>query len=603
MADFTFTDDNFDQEVLQSKMPVVIDFWAEWCVDPDTQITLHNGLSSKAENLSKGAKVLGLSKGKKAIGNISYSSVVSDAGHCRLVTTTSGREIKVTDEHLFFTPKGWKKAEELILNERVAVYPSDNSLPFDSSHKLLVSEEDIKRIVSKKMRLSLYLTQLKSLGLLPFFEDNPKILFLARLIGAIFSDGNLYHQEKNNYREISFFLGQEEDVNEVIRDIKALGFELVHKSYRESNGEILGRKFINKAFKVKCLSTALWLLLKALGTPVGNKTNTVYQIPAWIMQGSKAIKKEFLAAYLGGDGPKITIHLQSRKKKQPYNKLAINDIEFHKRKDLLENGREFAKQLRSLFDEFGVKTSKVFSEDEKYLRKDGSGSVIIHIRFCHDFATGLHLAQNIGYRYCKQKEVSAMHAGEFLREIEEKKRQWQVLYQKVKALAKKGLGYRRVSRALDIPPLLAFNWIKDRDKATSPKHYLKFPSWLTEVTSGFKDGFVWAKIASVTPVFLPQVARISVEKTHNFIANGFLVHNCGPCRIVSPIIEELAKEYEGKVKVGKLNVDENQQIAGKFGIMSIPSILIFKNGNPVKTIVGAQGKEKYKKEIEEILSG
>lgn len=77
---------------------------------------------------------------------------------------------------------------------------------------------------------------------------------------------------------------------------------------------------------------------------------------------------------------------------------------------------------------------------------------------------------------------------------------------------------------------------------------------------------------------------------------------CAPCRIVSPIIEGLAKEYEGKVKVGKLNVDENQQSASKYGIMSIPSVLIFKNGVPVKTIIGAQGKEKYKKEIEEALA-
>jgi len=77
---------------------------------------------------------------------------------------------------------------------------------------------------------------------------------------------------------------------------------------------------------------------------------------------------------------------------------------------------------------------------------------------------------------------------------------------------------------------------------------------------------------------------------------------CGPCRIVFPIIEELAKEYEGKVKVGKLNVDENNQIASKYGIMSIPSIVFFKNGEPVKTMIGAQSKEKYKREIEEILS-
>ncbi len=77
---------------------------------------------------------------------------------------------------------------------------------------------------------------------------------------------------------------------------------------------------------------------------------------------------------------------------------------------------------------------------------------------------------------------------------------------------------------------------------------------------------------------------------------------CGPCQIVSPIIEELAKEYESKIKVGKLNVDENNQTASKYTVMSIPTIMIFKNGEPVKTMVGAQGKEKYKKEIEEALA-
>ena len=77
---------------------------------------------------------------------------------------------------------------------------------------------------------------------------------------------------------------------------------------------------------------------------------------------------------------------------------------------------------------------------------------------------------------------------------------------------------------------------------------------------------------------------------------------CGPCRIVSPIIEELAKEYEGKVKVGKLNVDEDPQTSGQYGIMSIPSIVFFKNGQPVKTMIGAQVKENYKKEIEQVLA-
>ena len=77
---------------------------------------------------------------------------------------------------------------------------------------------------------------------------------------------------------------------------------------------------------------------------------------------------------------------------------------------------------------------------------------------------------------------------------------------------------------------------------------------------------------------------------------------CGPCKIVGPTIEELAKEYTGKVKVGKLNVDENQATAGKYNVMSIPTVMLFKNGQPVKSLVGAQGKEAYKKVIDEAIS-
>ena len=77
---------------------------------------------------------------------------------------------------------------------------------------------------------------------------------------------------------------------------------------------------------------------------------------------------------------------------------------------------------------------------------------------------------------------------------------------------------------------------------------------------------------------------------------------CGPCRMVSPTIDELAKEYEGKLVVGKMNVDENQVPASQFNVMSIPTVMIFKDGKPVKSIIGAQGKESYKKAIDEALN-
>jgi len=93
-----------------------------------------------------------------------------------------------------------------------------------------------------------------------------------------------------------------------------------------------------------------------------------------------------------------------------------------------------------------------------------------------------------------------------------------------------------------------------------------------------------------------------VEKSDMPFLVDFWAPWCGPCKIVSPTIEALAKDYEGKVKVGKLNVDDNPETASKYGVMSIPTVFVFKGGQPVKTLVGAQGKEAYQKAIDEVLA-
>lgn len=77
---------------------------------------------------------------------------------------------------------------------------------------------------------------------------------------------------------------------------------------------------------------------------------------------------------------------------------------------------------------------------------------------------------------------------------------------------------------------------------------------------------------------------------------------CGPCKMLTPIIEELEKEYVGKIKIVKLNVDENQKIPSQFHIMSIPALIFFKNGKPLKNMVGAQGKDSLRKVIDEVIT-
>ena len=73
---------------------------------------------------------------------------------------------------------------------------------------------------------------------------------------------------------------------------------------------------------------------------------------------------------------------------------------------------------------------------------------------------------------------------------------------------------------------------------------------------------------------------------------------CGPCRAIGPVIEALSTEYEGKVNVGKLNVDNNSNVPSQYGITSIPAVLFFKNGEIVDKLVGAQPKGNFVKKIE-----
>ena len=76
---------------------------------------------------------------------------------------------------------------------------------------------------------------------------------------------------------------------------------------------------------------------------------------------------------------------------------------------------------------------------------------------------------------------------------------------------------------------------------------------------------------------------------------------CGPCKMMSPVIDKLAEEYEGRIKVGKVNVDENSDLAVKYGIMSIPNMVFFKNGEVVDRVVGAIPKPQMQAKFEKNL--
>lgn len=81
----------------------------------------------------------------------------------------------------------------------------------------------------------------------------------------------------------------------------------------------------------------------------------------------------------------------------------------------------------------------------------------------------------------------------------------------------------------------------------------------------------------------------------------FFADWCGPCKMMGPLVEKLAEKYEGKVKIGKLNVDDDMEVAQKYGVASIPTFVFFKDGQAVKTIVGGMPVDELEAKIQEIL--
>jgi len=100
-------------------------------------------------------------------------------------------------------------------------------------------------------------------------------------------------------------------------------------------------------------------------------------------------------------------------------------------------------------------------------------------------------------------------------------------------------------------------------------------------------------------VFNDDNFETEVLKSKEPVLVDFFAEWCGPCKIMAPVIEEVAKETEGKLKVGKINVDESPEAAEKYGVMSIPTLILFKEGEVSKTLVGFRSKEDIIKEIAE----
>ena len=92
-----------------------------------------------------------------------------------------------------------------------------------------------------------------------------------------------------------------------------------------------------------------------------------------------------------------------------------------------------------------------------------------------------------------------------------------------------------------------------------------------------------------------------IKSSEEAVLVDFWAEWCGPCKMVAPILQEIATEQEGKLRIGKLNIDENLETARRFEVMSIPTLILFRDGEPLLRIIGAKGKGQLLQELQSVL--
>ena len=529
--------------LLYSPMVKLLDFWAPWCIDPQTPVLTENGYI-QASKVKIGQRLVTIDPKtkKQSIKTVQKVRVFKDISSKKIVLET-GRELIGDTNHLVLTQEGFKRLADLTVGEKVLVDP--------------IFKPEIDQL-------------------------NDKSVALARLLGFVMTDGYLYEDLEHRIHETHFFVGTKQDAEQIKNDLQSLGFNKLEVKKRANKRIIDGREFVITTYRCRSFEKSLFELLKSKGTPVGRKKNQSYFIPDWIMDGDISTKRSFLSGWLGGDGCKIDYYIKHDGASSHNAGFKVNAIEFHKGKELEKEGILYAKQLGFLLEELGVKVNQIDSIDDE----DG---VIISVRLATDYQSLFNLA-NIGYAYAKTKNTNTPFIKEFLQyRLLERDRYIQV---KQVALQQLALGIHKqvISQSLQVSVGTIDSW--KYNKATVTTHpplsgQARFDDWLIDRQ---QNELLWEKVSLINEVDNRDVIGITVSNPHTIVTNGIVSHNCGPCRIMNPILDELEKELGSKVTIDKINVDENQEMASKYGVMSIPTYVVLKDDKEVGRKIGVTSK-------------
>jgi len=460
------------------------------------------------------------------------------------ITTKDGRSLTATYDHPFYTFNGRKDLREVGVGEKVVVLPKE-SIIYDVDDSVILDEKMLKKCIPPKSKIDRIIKELKDKNLLPLKLNNPKLPYIIKLLSFLFGDGHIRLRKKisgTHLGEFNFCAGFD-DLKKIEKDLKYIGLKTMKIREVKSEGYIThitqkgNKKRLVKgtSLLLDATSIAMFSFFKALGAPIGKKTDIGFRIPGWIMNSSKKwVKQLFLASYFGCEMTKPSPQLSLKSFRTPYFSL-------NKREDLVNYGLEFVNDIRKLLNEFDIEMRKVKVIDH-CIRKDGKISKKIKVYLSNRTENLIKLYGKIGFEYTIKKEKVARYVYAYLKQKQRKLLYKLEAYNRVMELDKEGVSNREIIERIEkeypeINSHSVYDWTSGKVKgefAVLTFSDIKFDEWLIEASKGLGfSGLVWDEVEKIKEVNCSDVRDITtVSDNHNFFANGFLVSNCVRVQLV-----------------------------------------------------------------------
>ncbi|MBI3267821.1 MAG: RtcB family protein [Planctomycetes bacterium] len=474
------------------------------------------------------------------------------------LVTDGGRRLVATEDHPVLTPEGMRKLGGLRAGDRLAVVPFEG-VPYEApTSEVLVTEQDLRRTAARLGRTDrgLGLTQAVAhlRPLLPLTLDHPALPALLKTAGYLLGDGSL------GLDQISIN-GRPQDLRRLAADLNP--WVTVSRVYsrdrrhciRTTSGE---KRFLAREHAVHIRSTGFSLLLAALGIPVGLKASQAWGMPSFLWRAPLWQQRLFLAAFFGAE---LTAPDAFRRRNHNFKCPVLTVV---KRTGHVESGERFLREVARMLDGFGVRSLTVSRRDEQD-NPDGTRSVRLRLILSDASESLINLWARVGYEYNAERARKAAWAVGYLclkRTHVEARALVRGRICELRAAA--GWGAKKLLAAVNAegtPVNLRFverTIYGGADRG--PRVAEDFPTFETWKRRSVRAGAVWERVLAKTPRRdIRRVYDLTVDHPqHSFVANGFVVHNCGVRLMrtgldldqVAPVMRELVRTLFRAIPTG-----------------------------------------------------